>query len=177
MKTGVNNNRITISGNQSSHNTLLFSDLFNVFSGSFQTLSSYFEKDYRVVIYNDSGFDNNKQNRKLRYKTMSGYADDMIVWLEANGISNITYVAHSVNAMLAFMAAAKAPYLFDKIVLTSATPCLLHNHGIQHVCGVEINNLTDLFAFVAQRNKANGVTHHQAQTVQLTDVLSMLFLV
>ncbi|MDQ2753844.1 MAG: alpha/beta hydrolase [Bacteroidota bacterium] len=162
---------IEVSGNITSGNSLLFSDIFNLFPDCFQTISPRFKDDYQIVLYTDSGFLEDVQNRKLRHLTMSCYADDLIACLEKNGIKNITYVAHSVNALLAFIAAYKAPHLFSKIVLISAVPCLLQEAETECACGFPSLNADELFKKIMQKQ----TDEHKAATVQFTDVLATAF--
>ncbi len=162
---------ITVSGNVHAENTLLFSDIFNLFPACFEAISPYFENDYRLVLYNDSGFSAENKGGKLRHSTMSGYADDLIDYLEWNGIKNITYVAHSVNALLAFIAASKAPRLFTKIVLISAVPCLLLEAGSEYQCGFPSLKADELFENIQQKQ----TDEHSHTTIQFTDVLATAF--
>lgn len=162
---------IQISGNMSAENTLLFSDIFNLFPACFETISPYFENDYRLVLYADSGFSVENKAGRLRHSTMSGYADDLIDCLEWNGIKNITYVAHSVNAMLAFIAASKAPHLFSKIVLISAVPCLMQEAESECQCGFPLLNADELFQNIRQKQ----TNEHSNGAVQFTDVLATAF--
>ncbi len=162
---------ITVSGNVHAENTLLFSDIFNLFPACFEAISPYFENDYQIVLYTDSGFSGENKGGKLRHPTMSGYADDLIDYLELNGIKNITYVAHSVNALLAFIAASKAPHLFTKIVLISAIPCLLQGGESECQCGFPSLNADELFNNIKQKQ----IDEHNTTAVQFTDVLASAF--
>ncbi len=162
---------IQVSGNISAKNTLLFSDIFNLFPACFEAISPYFENDYQIVLYTDSGFSGENKEGRLRHSTMSGYADDLIDYLESNGIKNITYVAHSINALLAFIAASKAPHLFAKIVLISAIPCLLQGAEAECQCGFPSLNADELFNNIRQKQ----IDEHNTTAVQFTDVLASAF--
>lgn len=162
---------IQVSGNVSAKNTLLFSDIFNLFPACFETITPYFENDYQIILYTDSGFWGENKTGRLRHSTMSGYADDLINYLEYNGIKNITYVAHSVNALLAFIAASKAPHLFTKIVLISAVPCLLQGAEVECQCGFPSLNTDELFHIIKQKQ----IDHNNTAAIQFTDVLTSAF--
>ena len=162
---------IQVSGNVSAKNALLFSDIFNLFPACFEAITPYFENDYQIVLYTDSGFLGENTNGQLRHSTMSGYADDLIEYLQGNGIKNITYVAHSVNALLAFIAASKAPHLFNKIVLISAVPCLLQEAGSEYQWGFPSLNADELFNIIKQKQ----IDGHNTTAVQFTDVLANCF--
>ena len=167
--------RIQVSGNLSSDCTLLFSNLFNLFPNSFGEIMSCFESRFRIVLYNDAGYDETSAEQRLRHKSLAGYADDLIAWLEENKLTNIVYVAHSVNGLLAFIAADKAPHLFKKIVLTSAVPSLLQDAQTQYLCGFETNHLTELFNSLLQKKEDGTDDKLRRHPVQLTDILCRSF--
>jgi sigma-B regulation protein RsbQ len=158
----------------SSTNTLLFSDVFNFFPNTFQSIISHFEERYRVILYTDSGFNAVYENREIRHNSLNGYADDMIKWLEANNFRNIIYIAHSVNGLLAMIAAVKAPHLFSKIILTSTAPSLLYDPEKHYTCGFEAGKLNELFNQLIQKHD-DRLHYHVKSTVQLTDILSRAF--
>jgi sigma-B regulation protein RsbQ len=164
-----------ISGNLSSDSTLLFSDLFNLFPHSFQNIISHFESSYRIVTYTDSGFDTNMSDNQLRHSNLSLYANDLVAKLEENKISSIIYVAHSVNALLAFTAGTQAPHLFDNIILTNAVPYLKQDTRTQYSCGFQESNLDGLFTSLIHKKNDDNYTSHQNTAVQLTDVLTDAF--
>ena len=124
MESNFCNTGLSISGNMSADATLLITDLFDLFPSSFSKLIPLLETRYRIVSYSDTGFDRFNRTKNLRHETMHGYANELIALLREDGIQNVTCIAHSVNAMLAFYAAVKDPQLFDKIVLLSAVPYL-----------------------------------------------------
>ncbi len=175
MKSGFIGFDMQMSGNPSSPCTLLFSDLFNLFTDSFQNVISQFENWYRILVYTDSGFNSETGDRKLRHNSLSGYADDMIKWLEDNNITRVIYVAHSVNGLLALTAAAKAPHLFEKIIFTSVAPCLFRDPETQYKSGYEADKLDYLFASLIHQNDDFHGKIHQNHAVQLTDILSKAF--
>lgn len=162
---------IKVSGNESLENTLLFSDIFNLFPACYRAISPSFKNDYRLVLYTDSGFSGENKRGRLRHRDMSGYADDLIDCLEKNCMKNITYVAHSVNALLAFIAVSKAPHLFTRLVLISAVPCLLQGRETECQCGFPSLNADELFHFIKQKQ----TNEHSPSAVQFTDVLATAF--
>lgn len=167
---------ISVSGNLSSHSTLLFSNLFNLFPNCFEEIILFFESRFRIILYEDAGYDIDSGEQNLRHQSLDGYADDLISWLKENKLTNIIYIAHSINGLLAFTAANKAPHLFKKIVLTSVVPSLLQDLQTQYLCGFETNRLSELFSSLIQE-KENCIDdklrkHHP---VQLTDILCRSF--
>ncbi len=175
MESVLMHSDIKISGNLYSDSNLLFTDIFNLFPDSFQHVVAHFEKDYRILSYADSGFTGKNEKRKLRHQSLSGYADDLINYLQVNHINNIIYLAHSVNGLLAFIAASRAPHLFDKIILTCAAPSLVYNPQMQYFCGFQPHTLDELFAALTHKPEQNNLKLSYQNTVQLTDILATAF--
>ena len=76
---------------------------------------------------------------------MKEYACDLVKSLREKNIPQVTYLAHSVNAFIAFHAAIKEPALFDKIVLLSALPYLRQDMNAQYQCGFDADTDTNFF--------------------------------
>ena len=177
MESSLVQSDMVVSGNLFSPNTYLFSDVFRLFPGAFHQLSSYLENDNRIAFYSPSGFVAENEKRRLLHTDISGYADDLINCLEKKQIDNITYMAHSVNGFLAFIAAVKAPHLFNRIVLTSAFASLQADAETQHLCGLQASDAKKLFSFLMQKEKSAGQHCHQANqgVIQLTNILCSAF--
>ena len=132
-------NGLRMSGKLSADCTLLITDIFDLFPSSFSKLIPLLETRYRVITYSDNGFDVFNRSKQLRHQTVQGYANDLISSLREQNISNVTYIAHSINALTAFHAAIKEPDLFDKIVLLSAVPYLKQDAITHYGYGFNIN--------------------------------------
>lgn len=168
---------IRVSGKTSSGSTVLFSDIFDLFPGTFRQLATHFEDNNQVIIYSDLGFKKVVGRRQLRYETLNGYADDLIRFLESRHISNITYIAHSVNAMMAFIAAIKAPHLFSRLVLTSAFAFLQPDAEAQYLCGLQAYDADSLFNCLMKKEYTTSQPSHLPNhyIAQLTDILRDAF--
>jgi pimeloyl-ACP methyl ester carboxylesterase len=70
---------------------------------------------------------------KAKYGSLAGHADDVIELLEALDVGPVTFVGHSVSAMIGVSAAVKRPELFKALVLVTPSPCYV-NSG-DHVGG------------------------------------------
>lgn len=60
-----------------------------------------------------------------RYSTLDGYADDVLELCQALGLGPVTFVGHSVSAMIGVLAAARRPAAFEKLVLLTPSPCYI----------------------------------------------------
>ncbi len=99
------------------------------------------------------------------------YAEELIDWLQSNQVSNIIYIANSINCMVALMAAYKAPNLFHKIILASGAPSL--HPGTDLLSKKELNDegLEALYRNILHKHQMTEHTGIARTTVQLWDVL------
>ena len=57
-----------------------------------------------------------------RYSSLHGHASDLCELLQELGRDRVTYVGHSAGGMIGVLAAIRAPKLFQRLVLLSASP-------------------------------------------------------
>jgi sigma-B regulation protein RsbQ len=89
------------------------------------------EQDFRVVLFDHVGAGRSDLSawKEQRYATLDGYARDVIeicreLAPELGG-GPVTFVGHSVSAMIGVLAAVREPELFDKLVLLTPSPCYI----------------------------------------------------
>ena len=171
MESNSSSNRLRVSGKISADSTLLITDIFDLFPSSFYKLIPLLETRYRVITYSDNGFDLFNRTKQLRHPTIQGYANDLIELLREKNLTNVTYIAHSVNAFVAFHAVIKKPDLFDRIVLLSALPYLKQDAKTQYRCGFEI----DADSGVLFDNMLQPLTINDDSAEQLQSLLGYSF--
>lgn len=165
---------IQVSGKLFSRSTVLISDIFNLFAGTFRQLTQLFETDNCIITYSDTGFKEDKGEKKLRHTTLGGYADELIAYLEKRQARNVTYIAHSVNALLAIIAATKAPHLFSRLVITSGFSSLQNEGERRYLCGQQAGDTESLFHCL-MKQKDGAMQQATTGTIQLTDILRSIF--
>lgn len=57
-----------------------------------------------------------------KYTSFEPYADDLIILMDQMGLKDITFVGHSMSAMIGCIASIKKPELFKRLVLVTASP-------------------------------------------------------
>jgi len=65
----------------------------------------------------------------VKYNTLDGYAQDIIEICQVLDLQGAAIVGHSVGAMIAMLAAIKAPEHFSKVVMLAPSPCYLNQPG------------------------------------------------
>lgn len=87
----------------------------------------------RTVAYDLAG--NGKSGRSTydwdRHSTLEGHADDLIALLRSIGTAPVTFVGHSVSAMIGLLAGIKAPELFEAQIWLGPSPCYINDGDYQ----------------------------------------------
>jgi sigma-B regulation protein RsbQ len=82
---------------------------------------------FRVVLFDYVGAGRSDLSAwsEQRYSTLDGYADDVLEICRELGLGPVTFVGHSVSAMVGVLAAAREPEHFAKLVLLTPSPCYI----------------------------------------------------
>lgn len=83
-----------------------------------------FAGDHRVVLFDYLGMGGTDAAAydPERYATLDGYAQDVLDIVEELDLRDVTFVGHSVSAMVGVLAAARAPDRFARLVLIGPSP-------------------------------------------------------
>jgi sigma-B regulation protein RsbQ len=103
-----------------------------------------FAHDRRVILFDHPGaghvsvadFDFG------RYRSLQGYARDVIEICDALALAGVDFVGHSVSAMIGLLAAVERPDLFRSLVLIGPSPRYLNDEG--YVGGFELADVEAL---------------------------------
>lgn len=108
---------VTVTG--SGDRTMLMSHGFGCGQPMFRYLVAAFSPHYRVVTYDLAGTGSYPIERfsLARYKSLSGYAQDVIGICEELELSQVIHIGHSVSGMIAGLAAIERPDLFSHLVM------------------------------------------------------------
>ena len=82
---------------------------------------------FRLILFDHVGCgasDPSAWNPK-RYETLQGYADDILGIVDELDVRDVTFVGHSVAAMMGVLAVSTDPSRFAKLVLLTPSPCYL----------------------------------------------------
>ncbi|MEU1076119.1 MULTISPECIES: alpha/beta hydrolase [unclassified Streptomyces] len=87
--------------------------------------------EYRVVLFDyvGSGRADASAWDERRYSSLEGYARDVLEVCEELDLRDVTFVGHSVSAMVGVLAAAKAPQRFSRLVMVAPSPCYIDDAG------------------------------------------------
>lgn len=125
--------------------TLMLAHGFGCNQSVWQFLKPLLVEHYRLVIFDyvGSGDSDLSAFDPVRYRSLEGYAQDVIGICEALELEKVVFVGHSVSATIGMLASIERPELFDLLIMLSPSPCFL-NHPPDYYGGFEEQDLQDL---------------------------------
>ena len=127
MASLASRNAVTVAG--SGQDTIVFAHGFGCDQSVWRQLVPFFETSRRIVCFDHvgSGMSDITAYTKAHYATLDSYANDTLEIAQAFGVGAVTLVGHSVGAMIAMLAAAKAPTSVANLVMIAPSPCYLND--------------------------------------------------
>lgn len=88
-------------------------------------------QNFRVVLFDyvGSGRSDLSAWSEPRYSSLEGYALDVLDICEELELRDVTFVGHSVSAMVGVLAAAEAPRRFSRLVMVAPSPRYIDEDG------------------------------------------------
>jgi sigma-B regulation protein RsbQ len=122
----------------------MFSHGFGCDQNMWRYVAPAFEGTHRVILFDHVGsgqsdltaFDSQK------YSSLHGYATDVLEICRELVLRNLTFVGHSVSAMIGILAAAREPTLFENLVLVGPSPAYI-NEG-EYIGGFERKDIEEM---------------------------------
>ena len=103
---------------------MVFAHGFGCDQGMWRYVAPAFEATHRVVLFDHVGAGRSDLSAydPDRYSRLEGYAEDVLQIMEALELPPAVLVGHSVSAVIALLAAAERPELFERLVLVAPSP-------------------------------------------------------
>jgi sigma-B regulation protein RsbQ len=103
-----------------------------------------FENDYKVVLFDHVGAGNSDLTAfdKGKYQTLDGYAQDVLEICDELDLMDVTFVGHSVSAMIGVLASIRQPKRFSNLVLVG--PSARYINDGSYVGGFERHEIDGL---------------------------------
>lgn len=135
-------NNVHVRGNGT--RTFVFAHGYGCDQRMWRHVAPAFAGDARVVSFDHVGACTTDRSHytPARYGSLHGYAADLLEILRALDAPPVTYVGHSVSAMIGLLAAVSHPERFERLVLVAPSPCFV-NDG-DYVGGFERDALQGL---------------------------------
>jgi sigma-B regulation protein RsbQ len=108
---------------------MIFAHGFGCDQNMWRFVTPAFEDTHRIVLMDHvgSGHSDHAAYDFEKYNSLTGYAQDLIEVCEELQLQDVIVVAHSVSCMIAVLAAAARPELFDKLILIGPSPCYIND--------------------------------------------------
>jgi sigma-B regulation protein RsbQ len=115
-----NNVRVFGAGTQ----PMVFAHGFGCDQNMWRWITPAFENDYRIVLYDQVGAGQSDLSayRSEKYRTLAGYAADLLEICSAEELTDVIFVGHSVSSMIGVLAAIQEPERFGKLILVGPSP-------------------------------------------------------
>lgn len=122
----LNRNNVHISGN--GEQTIILAHGFGCDQNMWRFLKADLEKHFKVVVFDyvGSGKSQLSAYEPERYKSLEGYALDVIEICDALALKNATFIGHSVSGIIGLLASQQRLDLFSNLILVCPSPCFLN---------------------------------------------------
>ena len=136
-------NNVRVSGNGDQY--MIFANGFGCDQNVWRHLIPAFQENYKVLLFDyvGSGQSDMSAYDSMRYKSLHGYALDILEICEELAIRDAVLVGHSVSCMIAVKASLLKPELFSKLIFVAPSPSYI-NEG-EYTGGFEREDLLGLF--------------------------------
>lgn len=103
---------------------MLFAHGFGCDQNMWRPVASQFVDRFRVTLFDHVGAGRSDLGAwsPEKYRSLQGYADDVVQILRELSASKAIFVGHSVSAMIGVLAVRAAPELFSRLVLVCPSP-------------------------------------------------------
>ena len=127
---------------------MLFAHGFGCDQNMWRFVAPAFENDFETVTFDQVGAGGSDLAAydKTKYRSLSGYADDLVEIGRELELEDAIFVGHSVSSMIGVLAAQKAPGMFGKLVLVG--PSARYIDDDEYVGGFSASQIEELLQFL-----------------------------
>ena len=103
---------------------MMFAHGFGCDQNMWRYMTPAFEQDYRIVLFDyvGAGKSDVRAYDAERYRTLSGYAQDILDVVDALDLREVILVGHSVSSVIGILAANRQPERFAHLILVGPSP-------------------------------------------------------
>ncbi|MFD0064116.1 alpha/beta fold hydrolase [Streptomyces sp. NPDC056690] len=123
-------NNVSVTG-RADGPVLLLAHGFGCDQNMWRLVAPTLAESYRVVLFDyvGSGRADPSAWDERRYSSLEGYALDVLEVCDELDLRDVTFVGHSVSAMVGVLAAAKAPQRISRLVMVAPSPRYIDDDG------------------------------------------------
>lgn len=140
----IKKNNVKMSGE--GEQAIIFAAGFGCDQTMWRYVAPQFEKEYRVILFDyvGAGKSDYSAYQSEKYKTLEGYAQDVVEMCKELRLKEVIYVGHSVGATIGMLASLQEPALFKQLIMLGPSPCYI-NDLPSYKGGFEREDLDGLF--------------------------------
>lgn len=148
----IKKNNVKVIG--SGEKTLLLAHGFGCDQNMFRFLTPEFTEDYKIVLFDyiGCGASDVSYYKKAKYKSLTGYAHDILDICEALNLQEVTFIGHSVSCVIGILAHNIDPRFFSKMVLICPSPKYINDND--YIGGFEKQDLEELIEVMENNHSA-----------------------
>ncbi|MEU0117562.1 alpha/beta hydrolase [Streptomyces bobili] len=138
-------NHVTVSG-RADGPVVMLAHGFGCDQNMWRLVVPALEPDFTVVLFDHVGAGRSDLSAwsRERYSTLDGYVDDVLELCRELALGPVTFVGHSVSAMMGVLAAAREPGAFAGLVLLAPSPCFIDDPGNGYRGGFSADDIEEL---------------------------------
>jgi sigma-B regulation protein RsbQ len=154
-----NNVRVSGSGTR----PMMFAHGFGCDQNMWRLVVPAFEQDFRIILFDHVGAGGSDLSSYSRdkYTSLDGYADDVVEIAQELRLKDVVFVGHSVSSMIGVLADAKAPGLFEALILVGPSARYIDDGA--YVGGFSAAQIEELLTFLDSNHM--GWSHAMAPTI------------
>jgi len=130
--------------------TLMFAHGFGCDQSMWRLVAPHFAGEAKVVLFDHVGAGDSDASAydRTKYASLAGYAQDVIDICESQGLADVSFVGHSVSAMIGVLATVRRPDLFARLILICPSPRYANDEA--YAGGFAEQDLEDLLDLLAK---------------------------
>jgi len=138
-------NHVTVSG-RASGPVVMLAHGFGCDQHMWRLVVPLLERDFTVVLFDHVGAGRSDLSAwsRERYSTLEGYTEDVLEICGEPALGPVTFVGHSVSAMMGVLAAAREPKAFTGLVLLASSPCFIDDPAAGYRGGFSAEDIDEL---------------------------------
>ena len=148
--TALQRNNVTVTGNPEGP-VMLFAHGFGCDQDMWRALVPLFAAENRIVTFDHVGAGGSDLTAydSAKYASLDGYASDVLDICAELDLTDVTFVGHSVSAMIGVTAAAREPARFADLVLIAPSPRFIDDPAAGYVGGFSAEDIDGLLDSMA----------------------------
>ncbi|MFG2596188.1 alpha/beta fold hydrolase [Streptomyces sp. NPDC048462] len=138
-------NRVRVSGRAGAP-VVVLAHGFGCDQNMWRLVAPTLERDFTVVVFDHVGAGRSDLAAwsRDRHSSLDGYVEDVLEICRDLDLGPVTFVGHSVSAMMGVLAAVRHPELFAGLVLLAPSPCFIDDPSAGYRGGFSAEDIEEL---------------------------------